>query len=211
MTSYLKNIIEKDLVLDNLDEYNDESLFEILDSISPENFSDMIYVSDFYLKRNKFRNLFLEKIKKIKNWKVYFDHDPPVELIKIFFETAQFNQTDQELVIYYLTSYKLPLEILEKNFMKIYKFVLWENEFDRKLLRKKSVVFTAIFVAYSKEEIVRIFDFLMDRIEKYPTQKHQLNNPYMDVLLVLLNYVKASKQEIELPYQRLERLYEMSK
>ena len=155
--------------------------------------------------------MFLKKINNIKNWKVYFDHDCPVEFIDVFFQIAKFNQTDQELAIYYLNCYKLPLDIFEKYFLKIYQFALNENLFDRKELRKKSVVYNGIFVAYSKEEIVRIFDWIMDRAEKYPDQKSQLNNPYTDVLLILIEYIKYSKQDIQLPYQRLERLYEMSK
>jgi len=211
MSSYLKSWLEKDLILDNLNEYTDEAQIEILNTISPENFSDMIFVSEFYLKKIKFRNLFIEKIKKIKNWKVYFDHDCPEEFIDVFFEIADFNLTDQELVIYYLTSYKLPLDIFEKHFLKIYQFVLSENFFNRKALRKESVIYNGVFVVYSKEEIVRVFDFLMNRIEMYPTQKEQLDNPYTDVLLVLIQVVKASKEQIQLPMNRLERLYEVSK
>lgn len=211
MTSYLKNWLEKDLILENLDQYDDESLFEILNSISPENFSDLIYVSEFYLKKNKFRNLFLEKVKKIKNWKIYFDHDCPVEFLDVFFDVAQFDLTDQELVLYYLRSYKLPLDIFEKHFIKIYQYILNENLYNRKELRKKSIIYNGIFVVYTKEEIIRVFDYLMDKIERYPIQIEQLNNPFMDVLLIMINYVKGSKQEIQLPYNRLERLNEVSK
>lgn len=211
MSSYLKSWLEKDLILENLDEYTEEAQIEILNTISPENFSDLIFVSEFYLRKNKFRNMFIEKIKKIKNWKVYFDQDCPEEFVEVFFEIADFNLTDQELVIYYLTSYKLPLDIFEKHFLKIYQFVLSENFFNRKALRNESVIFNGVFVVYSKEEIVRVFDYLMNRIEKYPTQKEQLDNPYTDVLLVLIQVVKASKEQIQLPMNRLERLYEMSK
>lgn len=211
MTSYLKNMIEKDFILDNLQDYNEEAQYEILETINPENFSDMIFVAEFYLRKPKFRPLFILKIRKIKNWKVYFDQDAPIEFIDIFFQDAKFNQTDQELVIYYLNSYKLPLEIFEKHFLKIYQFALAENQFDRRELRKRSVVFNGVFVVYTKEEIVRLFDFLMDRIESYPTQQEQLDNPFADVLLILINYVQSTKQKIELPQKRLERLYEVSK
>jgi hypothetical protein len=155
--------------------------------------------------------MFIEKIKKIKNWKVYFDHDCPEEFVDVFFEIADFSLTNRELVIYYLTSYKLPLDIFERYFLKIYQYVLNENNFDRKALRKDSVVFNGVFVVYSREEIVRVLDYLMDRIEKYETQKAQLDNPYTDVLLILIQVVKASKETMQLPLSRLKRLYEVSK
>jgi hypothetical protein len=211
MSSYLKSWLEKDLILENLNEYTDEAQIEILSTISPENFSDMIFISEFYLRKKKFRNMFIEKIKKIKNWKVYFDHDCPEEFVDVFFEIADFSFTNRELVIYYLTSYKLPLDIFERYFLKIYQYVLNENNFDRKALRKDSVVFNGVFVVYSREEIVRVLDYLMDRIEKYETQKAQLDNPYTDVLLILIQVVKASKETMQLPLSRLKRLYEVSK
>jgi hypothetical protein len=211
MSSYLKSWLEKDLILENLNEYTDEAQIEILSTISPENFSDMIFISEFYLRKKKFRNMFIEKIKKIKNWKVYFDHDCPEEFVDVFFEIADFSLINRELVIYYLTSYKLPLDIFERYFLKIYQYVLNENNFDRKALRKDSVVFNGVFVVYSREEIVRVLDYLMDRIEKYETQKAQLDNPYTDVLLILIQVVKASKETMQLPLSRLKRLYEVSK
>ena len=211
MTSYLKNWIEKDDILDDLASYNEEAQFESLESISPENFSDMIFVSDFYLSKPKFKNLFIEKIKKIKNWKVYFDHDAPITFIDVFFVNAKFDITDQELAIYYLSSYKLPLDIFAKHFLKIYQYALIDNKMSRQDLKEKSVVYNGVFIAYSNFEIVRVFDFLMDRVERYETQEQQLDNPYSDVLLILIGFIRESGQPISLPQKRLERLYEVSK
>jgi hypothetical protein len=110
-----------------------------------------------------------------------------------------------------MSSYKIPVELFEKYFLKIYQFVLMHHNFDRREIRKRSVEYNGVFVSYSRFEIARIFDFMMDRIETYPTQKEQLDNPYSDVLVILVNYLQQIKQEDYLPKKRLERLYELSK
>lgn len=253
--SYLKTWLEKDSILENLDEYDDDALIEILNMIDTENFSDMIYISDFYLGGSSLtekeegaaqlrRDMFLKKISQIKNWKVYFDRDCPEDFVRVFFDIARFNLVDTELVLYYLSCYKLPLDIFEKHFSKIYQYVfdptvsqtsntsMDGNKFSvgelrkdssysdleledyrkRQFLRKKSVVYTGVFAAYTTEELVQIFDYLMDKssiLEKQET--YFLDNPYIDVLLILIKYIKESNQNINLPESRLERLYELVK
>ena len=208
MTSYIKDILEKDLVLKNLPNYPLKTQIEILDKISPENFSDMIYVSNFYLSNPSTSNLFLEKIKKIYNWKVYFDQNAPTTFIETFFNLANFSLTDTNLVLYYLRHYKLSTYIFQKHFEKIYQYALQEYDNNRKKFKDESTLFYAIFVALTKSEIIEIFDFLMDNIERIGN----LDNSYTDVLLQLIDYLKTIDIEFHvydtpiLPKDRLQRL-----
>jgi len=208
MTSYIKDIVEKDLVLKNLPNYPLQTQINILEKISPENFSDMIYVSNFYLSNPQTTNLFLDKMKKIVNWKVYFDQNAPKYFIETFFEISNFSLTDTNLVLYYLRHYPLSVYLFQKHFEKIYKYALSEYDNDRKLFKEQSTLFYAIFVALDKKKVIEIFDFLMDNIERIGN----LDNSYTDVLLQLIEYLKTIDIEFHvydtpiLPKDRLIRL-----
>jgi hypothetical protein len=206
MTSFLKDMIEKNSILDNLDQYDDKSKIFILNTIQPNNFSDMIYISNYYLSDEKLKDAFLAKMKQITNWKVYFDQDPPEEFVAVFFNSADINDAnDREMITYYTQSYKLDLDIFKRNFIKIYQVALSDSFDDRNKLKKDSTFYDGLLVAYSNLELVNVFDFLMDKIEQEQTIEMQLNNPYADVLLILLNFVKTSPN-INLPMKRLGRL-----
>lgn len=209
MTSFLKDVIEKNAILDNLDQYDDKSKLFILDTVQPNNFSDMIYISNYFMSDEILKDAFINKIKQITNWKVYFDQDPPEEFIAIFFNNANTNDAnDREMITYYTQSYKLDLDIFKRNFIKIYQVALSNSFDDRMKLKKDSTFYDALFVSYSNLELVNVFDFLMDKIEREDTIESQLNNPFSDVLLILLNFVKTSPN-INLPVKRLGRLAEI--
>ena len=208
MTSYIKDILEKDLVLKNLESYSLKTQISILDKISPDNFSDMIYVSNFYVSNEATRNLFIDKIKKIMNWKVYFDQNAPKIFIDTFFDNATDSITDKNLVLYFINHYKLPINIFKRHFEKIYRYALSEYNNDRKLFKEKSTAFYGIFVAQNKKEIIEIFDYLIENVERLGT----LDNSYTDILLQLIDYLKTIDIEFHLhdtpilPKDRLERL-----
>jgi hypothetical protein len=206
--SYLKDVIEKDLVLKNLGEYSEDVQINILDQISPDNFSDMIYVSEIYLSNPNTKQLFIDKMKQIINWKIYFDQEAPPEFIDVFFTIATESLPDITNALYYLVHYKLPVYLFEKHFDKIHNYALIEYNYDRKLFKEKSTLYYAIFVVQSKKEIIQIFDFLIENVER----KGNLDNPYTDVLLMLIDYLKTIDIQFHvydtpvLPENRLKRL-----
>jgi hypothetical protein len=108
-----------------------------------------------------------------------------------------------------------------------YSFPLSEDENykKRQFLRRKSVIYTGVFAAYTKEELIQIFDYLMDELNLVSVPEVEprtapgtkvedrvvslFDNPYVDVLLILINYIKESNQDVSLPESRLEKLYDL--
>jgi hypothetical protein len=210
MSSNLQSILEKNFLLSDLKNLSLSDQKMILDSLSPENFSDMIYVFDFYYYLPEFHQEYLDKIKEIKNWNVYFDYDPPVAMIDVFFKLADDSLSMVDQALYYLYHFKVPLEILKKHFLKIYDYAVMEYDDDSRKMRKESTLYNGIFVAYTKEQLRNLIDFLLDEIDRYEGT-NALDNPYSDVLLIMLEYVKTvdrlyDQESIIFTPMRLERL-----
>ena len=138
----------------------------------------------------------LEQAKQINNWKVYFDQSPPEEMIDLFFTLADDNMNSMDQALYYLYHFKVPLHILKKHFLKIYDYAIQEYDNDPREMRRESTLFNGIFVAYTKEQLRHVIDFLLDEIDRYEGD-HKLDNPYSEVLLILIEYAKT-----------VDRLYE---
>jgi hypothetical protein len=202
MSSYLQSIFEKKFTLSDLKNKSFAEQKSILDSLSPENFSDMIYVFDFYYHHPSFQYEFLEKLKQVKNWNVYFDHDPPVPMIDLFFRIADDSLSMMDQALYYLYHFKVPLEILKKHFLKIYDYAILEYDNDSRKMRKESTLYNGIFVAYTKEQLRNIIDFLLDELDRYEGTS-TLDNPYSDVLLILIEYAKT----VDLLYDQEMRIF----
>jgi hypothetical protein len=202
MANYLEDFIEQEIFLSNLQEYPIEIQENILQKIDPDNFEDMIYISDFYLSKGQFRNEFLNKISQITNWKVYLDQEPPLDFLMIFFRDIKMNLVDIDLMIYYLTHFKIPLPIFKNYFQKIYDIVLNQSQDNREKLRKQSTIFNGIFTLQNKYELIEIFDFLIRNIEK-----NGKDNAYMDAMVILIGFLKM--RQIDLPQNRLEKLYKL--
>jgi hypothetical protein len=205
MTEYLDDFIEQELILDKLSEKSSEEQLKILNSIQPNNFEDMIYVSEFYLSRPQYRKLFLDKISQITIWKTYFDQQPRQEFIQVFFQNAEMNLVDLELVNYYISHFKMPLPVFKQNFRKIYQMILANNEYDRNKLLNDSLQFDRIFALQGKYELIEIFDYLLRNINESKSDKEK--QEYSDVLMILLSFIKTA--QIELPKNRLDKLYKL--
>jgi hypothetical protein len=198
--NYIEDYIQQELVLTNLENDSEKVQKEILDKIDPNNFEDMIYVSDFYLSKGQFRNQFLDKISQITTWRTYLDQQPPMDFIMVFLKDMKMDLTDMSLVNYYLTHFKVPIPVFKNYFEKIYKFVLAMNENDRIKLRKDSTIYDGIFALQTKYELIEILDYLIRNVER-----DGLNSSYSDVLMILLEFLKL-KEDITIPQNRLERL-----
>jgi hypothetical protein len=198
--NYIEDYIQQELVLTNLENDSEKVQKEILDKIDPNNFEDMIYVSDFYLSKGQFRNQFLDKISQITTWRTYLDQQPPMDFIMVFLKDMKMDLTDMSLVNYYLTHFKVPIPVFKNYFEKIYKFVLAMNENDRIKLRKDSTIYDGIFALQTKYELIEILDYLIRNVER-----DGLNSSYSDVLMILLEFLKL-REDIAIPQNRLERL-----
>jgi hypothetical protein len=198
--NYIEDYIQQELVLTNLENDSEKVQKEILDKIDPNNFEDMIYVSDFYLSKGQFRNQFLDKISQITTWRTYLDQQPPMDFIMVFLKDMKMDLTDMSLVNYYLTHFKVPIPVFKNYFEKIYKFVLAMNENDRIKLRKESTIYDGIFALQTKYELIEILDYLIRNVER-----DGLNSSYSDVLMILLEFLKL-REDITIPQNRLERL-----
>ena len=198
--NYIEDYIQQELVLTNLENDSERVQKEILDKIDPNNFEDMIYVSDFYLSKGQFRNQFLDKISQITTWRTYLDQQPPMDFIMVFLKDMKMDLTDTSLVNYYLTHFKVLIPVFKNYFEKIYKFVLAMNENDRIKLRKESTIYDGIFALQTKYELIEILDYLIRNVER-----DGLNSSYSDVLMILLEFLKL-REDITIPQNRLERL-----
>jgi hypothetical protein len=205
--NYLEDYLEQETILSHLQEYPEDLQEEILNALDPNNFEEMIYVSDFYLGKGKFRNQFLDKISQITTWKTFLDQKPPLDFLMVFLKDLKIDLTDLDLIIYYLTHYKVPLPLFKTFFQKIYDFVLLENQNDRIKLRKQSTIYDGIFALQTNYELIEIFDFLIRNIEE---TNNGLNSSFSDVLMILLEFIKM-KEDITIPENRLNRLNNLIK
>jgi hypothetical protein len=200
MNNFIEDYIDQELVLTNLQDYPEDIQKEILNKIEPNNFEEMIFVSDFYLRSGKFRELFLQKISKITSWKTYFDQDPPMDFIMVFMKDAKIDLTDIDLVKYYLTHFKVPIPVFKNYFDKIYHIVLLLNQNNRVKLRKESTLYNGIFALQGPYELLEILDYLIRMV-----QESGLNSSYSDVLIILLEFLKL-RDDVSIPHNRLIKL-----
>lgn len=209
--NYLEDFIEQELVLINLEDYSEKVQEEILNQIDPDNFEDMIYVSDFYSSKAKFRNQFLDKISKITTWQTYLDQQPPLDFIMVFFKEMKMDLTDTSLINYYLTHFKLPIPVFKTYFQKIYDFALALNQNNRQKLKNDSTLYDGILALQTKYELIEILDFLIRNVEQMnQSQQTGLDSSYSDVLMILLEFLKI-REDITIPQNRLDKLNQLIK
>ena len=205
MNNFVEDYIDQELVLTNLENYPEDIQKEILEKIEPNNFEEMIFVSDFYLRSGKFRESFLQKISKITTWKTYLDQEPPLDFLMVFMKDVKMDLVDLDLVKYYFNHFKVPVPLFKNYFNKIYEIVLLLNQNNRMKLRKESTQYVGIFALQTNFELLEILDYLIRNVQEYG-----LNSSYSDVLMILLDFLKF-REDIQIPENRLKRLDQLRK